>query len=98
MDQCLVSAGLEEFDEIIGKRPPPVLLLSREGRHSSAICSFKSRPDHHTAATDTVVERDSSIGKGLLECTNIADDFKNDALGSLVTQLKSMVASMGKEE
>ena len=24
MDQCLVFAGLEEFDEIVGKRQPPV--------------------------------------------------------------------------
>lgn len=63
-------------------------------------CSFKSRPDHHTkrAATDTNGERDSSIGEGVLEGMNIADNFKNEAVGSLVTQLKPMVASIGKEE
>ena len=63
-------------------------------------CSFKSRSDHQTkrAATDTAEERDSSTGEGVLEGTNIADDFKNEAVGSLVTQLNSMVASIGKEK
>lgn len=67
------------------------------GTISDRFIQEQTRSSYKKGSDRSVAERDSSIEEGNLKSTNIAD-FENEAVASLVTQFKSMAASIGKEE
>lgn len=67
------------------------------GTISDRFIQEQTRSSYKKGSDRSGAERDSSIEEGNLKSTNIAD-FENEAVASLVTQFKSMAASIGKEE